>query len=68
MVLVGAAVVKSAELSDFFIRIIPTATSLFTFSKLSLTRNNVRAFTQGKIYHQLVMNLISWIVHKFHYL
>ncbi|CAL9750945.1 unnamed protein product [Musa acuminata subsp. burmannicoides] len=45
-VLIVFPVVKSAELSDFFIRIIPTATSLFTISKLSLTRNNVRAFTQ----------------------
>lgn len=41
-------VVKYAELSEFYIRIIPTATSLFTASRLSILRNNVRAFTQGE--------------------
>ncbi|TVU51043.1 hypothetical protein EJB05_02447 [Eragrostis curvula] len=39
-----------AELPGFYVRIIPTATSLFTVSKLNLsTRNNVRAYTKDGI-------------------
>ncbi|XP_020099122.1 nucleolar protein 6 isoform X1 [Ananas comosus] len=37
------------ELTEFYIRIIPVATSLFSPAKLSLTRNNVRAFNQGGV-------------------
>ncbi|KAK8923513.1 hypothetical protein KSP39_PZI019873 [Platanthera zijinensis] len=40
-------VVKDADLSEIIIRIIPTATSLFTASRLSITRNNIRSPTQG---------------------
>ncbi|PKU81278.1 nucleolar protein 6 [Dendrobium catenatum] len=40
-------VIKNAELSEFFIRIIPTASSVFNASRLSISRNNVRAFNQG---------------------
>ncbi|XP_042444359.1 nucleolar protein 6-like isoform X2 [Zingiber officinale] len=36
----------SPDLSECFIRIIPTATSLFSMSRLSLSRNNVRSFSQ----------------------
>ncbi|ONK76147.1 uncharacterized protein A4U43_C03F24440 [Asparagus officinalis] len=36
-----------AELSDVFIKIIPSATFLFDETKLSLSRNNVRAFNEG---------------------
>ncbi|TVU50990.1 hypothetical protein EJB05_02390 [Eragrostis curvula] len=39
-----------AELPGFYVRIIPTAASLFTVSKLNLsTRNNVRAYTKDGI-------------------
>lgn len=39
-----------AELPGFYVRIIPTASSLFDVSKLNLsTRNNVRAYTKGKL-------------------
>lgn len=41
------AVMEIAGHSEFFIRIIPTATSVFDVSRLNLTRNNVRAFSQG---------------------
>ncbi|CAA6653510.1 unnamed protein product [Spirodela intermedia] len=37
------------ELPGFFIRIIPCATSVFNVSRLSLTRNNVRAVNEGGI-------------------
>ncbi|XP_020572255.1 nucleolar protein 6 isoform X2 [Phalaenopsis equestris] len=40
-------VIKHAELSEFFIRIIPTASSVFDGSRLSISRNNVRAFNQS---------------------
>ncbi|WOK92270.1 nucleolar protein 6 isoform X1 [Canna indica] len=46
-VLVVSPVLKIAELPDLFIRIIPTAISLFSISKLSFSRNNVRACTQA---------------------
>jgi len=39
---------KIADLPGFYIRIIPTADSLFNVSKLNVsTRNNVRAYTKG---------------------
>lgn len=41
--------VKSVEAPGFFVRIIPTATSLFNIAKLNLKRNNVRAFNQGSV-------------------
>uniref|UniRef100_A0A5B7C9D5 Putative nucleolar protein 6 isoform X2 n=1 Tax=Davidia involucrata TaxID=16924 RepID=A0A5B7C9D5_DAVIN len=37
---------KLAEIPGFFVRIIPTATSLFSVSKLNLKRNNVRNLKQ----------------------
>lgn len=36
--------------TDFTVRIIPTATSLFCTSKLNLGRNNVRAVEEGRLY------------------
>ncbi|KAG1341877.1 putative Nrap protein, expressed [Cocos nucifera] len=42
-------VMEIAEHSEFFIRIIPTATSVFNVSRLNVTRNNVRAFSQGDV-------------------
>lgn len=45
-VLIIFPVMDSPDLSDFFIRVIPTATSLFSVSRLSLSRNNVRSFSQ----------------------
>ncbi|XP_059457350.1 uncharacterized protein LOC132187164 [Corylus avellana] len=36
-----------AEVPSFFVRIIPTAKSLFTIKKLNLRRNNVRALNDG---------------------
>ncbi|XP_010254816.1 PREDICTED: nucleolar protein 6 isoform X2 [Nelumbo nucifera] len=45
-VLVVYPVQELAELPGFFIRIIPTATSLFNVSKLDLTRNNARTVNQ----------------------
>jgi len=37
-----------ADLPGFYVRIIPTADSLFNVSKLNVsTRNNVRAYTKG---------------------
>lgn len=41
------AVVDTSEPFGIFIRLIPSATSLFDVSKLSLARNNVRAVSQG---------------------
>jgi hypothetical protein len=44
---IGAAT-EIADLPGFYIRIIPTADSLFNVSKLNVsTRNNVRAYTKG---------------------
>ena len=40
---------KLAEVPGFFVRIIPTAKSLFNAAKLDLKRNNVRALNQGRI-------------------
>ncbi|XP_059623649.1 uncharacterized protein LOC132266698 [Cornus florida] len=37
---------KLVEVPGFFVRIIPTATSLFSVSKLNLKRNNVRSLKQ----------------------
>lgn len=48
-VLIVYPVVEIAELTGFYIRIIPTANSLFDVSRLSLTRNNVRAFIKGGV-------------------
>lgn len=48
-VLLVFPVMEIAELSGFFIRIIPTATSVFNLSRLNLTRNNVRAFSQDGV-------------------
>ncbi|KAG0487178.1 hypothetical protein HPP92_009273 [Vanilla planifolia] len=39
--------IEVANLSEFFIRIIPTATTLFDATRLNMTRNNVRSFKQG---------------------
>jgi hypothetical protein len=38
-----------AELPGFYVRIVPTATSLFNVSKMNLLRNNVRAYTKGDL-------------------
>lgn len=46
-VLLVYPVMKLTELSEFHIKIIPSATSLFNPSKLSLSKNNVRALNQG---------------------
>lgn len=47
--LIGAAT-EIADLPGFYVRIIPTANSLFNVSKLNIsTRNNVRAYTKGDI-------------------
>jgi len=44
---IGAAT-EIADLPGFYVRIIPTADSLFNVSKLNVsTRNNVRAYTKG---------------------
>ncbi|XP_072992362.1 uncharacterized protein [Typha latifolia] len=48
-VLLVFPVTKLAELSEFHIRVIPDSTSVFDVGKLSLTRNNVRAFNQGGV-------------------
>jgi U3 small nucleolar RNA-associated protein 22 len=40
---------KLAEIPGFFVRIIPTAKSLFNTAKLDLKRNNVRVLNQGRI-------------------
>ena len=41
------AAIDIAELSEFYIKIIPSAAFLFDVTKLKLSRNNVRAFSQG---------------------
>lgn len=41
--------VETSELSDFFIKIIPSAACIFDVTKLNLSRNNVRSFNQGGI-------------------
>ncbi|KAL5754642.1 hypothetical protein ACOSP7_022862 [Xanthoceras sorbifolium] len=48
-VLVVYPAMKPVEAPGLFVRIIPTATSLFGISKLILKRNNVRAFNQGGV-------------------
>lgn len=40
---------RSVEAPGIYVRIIPTAASLFSISKLNLNRNNVRAVNQGRI-------------------
>ncbi|GMN52484.1 hypothetical protein TIFTF001_021617 [Ficus carica] len=42
---------KLVEAPGFFVRLIPTATSLFSIQKLNLERNNVRALNHGGISH-----------------
>ncbi|XP_031255043.1 nucleolar protein 6 [Pistacia vera] len=48
-VLVVHPAVKPVEAPGIYVRIIPTATSLFSSSKLSLNRNNVRAVNQDGV-------------------
>ncbi|KAK6258334.1 hypothetical protein SCA6_012808 [Theobroma cacao] len=48
-VLVVYPAAKLAEVPGLFIRIIPTATSLFNLSKLNLKRNNIRALNTGGV-------------------
>lgn len=48
-VLIVHPAAKLVEASGFFVRLIPTATSLFSISKLNLERNNVRAMVHGGI-------------------
>ncbi|XP_022751385.1 nucleolar protein 6 isoform X2 [Durio zibethinus] len=48
-VLVVYPAVKLDEVPGLFIRIIPTATSLFNLSKLNLKQNNVRALNTGDV-------------------
>ncbi|XP_021273608.1 nucleolar protein 6 [Herrania umbratica] len=50
-ILVVYPAAKLAEVPGLFIRIIPTATSLFYLSKLNLKRNNVRALNTGGVPH-----------------
>ncbi|OVA07033.1 Nrap protein [Macleaya cordata] len=45
-VLLVYPVQEPVEIPGFFLRLIPTATSLFSIPKLNLTRNNVRAVNQ----------------------
>lgn len=40
---------RPVEAPGIYVRIIPTAASLFSISKLNLNRNNVRAVNQGRI-------------------
>ncbi|XP_038701272.1 nucleolar protein 6 isoform X2 [Tripterygium wilfordii] len=40
---------EKLEVPGFFVRIIPTAPSLFNISKLNVKRNNVRALNQGDV-------------------
>ncbi|PKA50392.1 hypothetical protein AXF42_Ash013481 [Apostasia shenzhenica] len=46
-ILIVYPVHELAVVSEFFIRIIPTANSLFITSRLNMSRNNVRAYKQG---------------------
>lgn len=39
---------KLVEVPGFFVRIIPTAPSLFSIPKLNLQRSNVRVLNEGK--------------------
>ncbi|KAJ7944284.1 Nucleolar protein 6 [Quillaja saponaria] len=48
-VLVVYPAVKPVDVPGFCVRLIPTATSLFNISKLSLKRNNIRALNQGTV-------------------
>ncbi|KAL5557295.1 hypothetical protein UlMin_039531 [Ulmus minor] len=48
-VLIVHPVTKLVEFPGLFVRLIPTATSLFSVSKLNLERNNVRAHNQGDV-------------------
>ncbi|GAV60039.1 Nrap domain-containing protein, partial [Cephalotus follicularis] len=46
-VLIVYPAIRPADFAGLFIRIIPTATSLFHVSKLSLRRNNIHSLNQG---------------------
>lgn len=52
--------IKHADLSEFFIRIIPTASSVFNASRLRISRNNVRAFNHGKKASNLKPYMATW--------
>lgn len=51
--------IEVGESRDFFIRLIPTATTLFSISKLNMSRNNVRSSDEGNssflIYRMLLI-------------
>ncbi|GAB2279548.1 hypothetical protein Dimus_014191 [Dionaea muscipula] len=48
-ILVVYPATASAEIPAFCVRIIPTATSLFSLAKLNATRNNIRALQKGDV-------------------
>lgn len=56
------AVVEHEELSGSFIRVVPSATSLFNVSRLNVTRNNVRELNQGNMLTQRFTGYFSWIL------
>lgn len=59
---IGAAT-EIADLPGFYVRIIPTADSLFNVSKLNVsTRNNVRAYTKGDMTALHTFNSIAMLI------
>jgi U3 small nucleolar RNA-associated protein 22 len=51
------AAAKLVDVDGFFVRIIPSATSIFNIAKLNLTRNNIHNSNNG-MYLQC-LNLVS---------
>lgn len=57
----GHLALEDASLPGFCIRIIPTATSLFSIPKLNAKRNNVRALNQGqKKFQSLTIDIAGY--------
>lgn len=46
---VNFVAIKCPEIQGCSVRLIPTATSLFSISKLKIQRNNIPALNQGSI-------------------
>lgn len=49
------AAMHLAEAPGFFVRIIPTAKSLFAIVKLNLNRNNVRVLNHGGVFSSVLL-------------
>lgn len=51
------------EIPGFSVRIIPTATSLFSILKLNMKRNNIRSLKQGCMFYLIqAFRFLSFVV------